>query len=74
MCSMSRAPRREECTICTALAPNAVLTVRTYATADSLETSVSAHIHPTRQAKPQVSDPHTTKITDLEPSQDHDNG
>jgi hypothetical protein len=30
MCSMSRAPRREECTICIAVAPDAVLTVRTY--------------------------------------------
>jgi hypothetical protein len=29
---MSRAPRREECTICTAVAPDAVRTVRTYAT------------------------------------------
>ena len=30
MCSMLRAPFREECTICTARAPDAVLTVRTY--------------------------------------------
>ena len=29
-CSMSRDPRREECTICTAVAPDAVFTVRTY--------------------------------------------
>jgi hypothetical protein len=33
----TRDPRREECTICTALAPDAVFTVRTYATRDSLE-------------------------------------
>jgi hypothetical protein len=32
-------PCREECTICTALAPEAVFTVRTYATVDSLETT-----------------------------------
>jgi hypothetical protein len=32
MCSMSREPRREEYTICTAVAPEAVFTVRTYAT------------------------------------------
>jgi hypothetical protein len=32
MCSMSRDPRREECTICTAVAPDAVFTVRTYGT------------------------------------------
>jgi len=37
MCSMSRDPRREECTICTALAPDADFTVRTYAMRDSLE-------------------------------------
>jgi hypothetical protein len=36
---MSRDPRREECTICTAIAPEAVFTVRTYATLDSLETT-----------------------------------
>jgi hypothetical protein len=30
--SMSRAPRREPCTICTAVAPDPVRTVRTYAT------------------------------------------
>ena len=28
-CSTSREPRREECTICTAVAPEAVFTVRT---------------------------------------------
>ena len=32
MCSISRDPRREEYTICTALAPDAVFTVRTYGT------------------------------------------
>jgi len=30
MCSMSRDPRREKCTICNTLAPEAVTTVRTY--------------------------------------------
>jgi hypothetical protein len=30
MCSISREPRREECTICTAVAPDAVFTVRRY--------------------------------------------
>jgi hypothetical protein len=29
MCSISREPRRDECTICTAVAPDAVLTMRT---------------------------------------------
>ena len=38
MCSMSRDPGREECTSCTAAAPDAVFTVRTYgATTDSLK-------------------------------------
>jgi hypothetical protein len=32
MCSISRDPRREEYTICTAVAPDAVFTVRTYGT------------------------------------------
>ncbi len=39
MCSISRDPLREECTICTALAPEPVFTVRTYATSDSLKTT-----------------------------------
>jgi len=30
MCSISRDPRRDEYTICTAVAPDAVLTVRRY--------------------------------------------
>jgi hypothetical protein len=37
---MSRDPRREEYTICAAVAPDAVFTVRTYATADRLEAAV----------------------------------
>jgi hypothetical protein len=32
MCSISRDPRREDHTICTAVAPDAVFTVRTYGT------------------------------------------
>jgi hypothetical protein len=32
MCSILREPRRVEYTICTAVAPDAVFTVRTYAT------------------------------------------
>jgi hypothetical protein len=34
---MSRDPRRVECTICTAVAPDAVFTVRTYAKGGSLQ-------------------------------------
>src|SRR5215207_8995970 len=59
MCSMSRDPRREECTICTARAPEAVFAVRTYADTDPLyEASVSAQILPARSANPQLSKPH----------------
>ena len=43
---MSREPRRDEYTICTALAPEAVFTVRTYATDRRLRTPISAHIRP----------------------------
>jgi hypothetical protein len=35
MCSTARDPRCEEHTICTAVTPNAVLTVRTYGTRNS---------------------------------------
>jgi hypothetical protein len=37
MCSTSRDPRREECTICTAVAPEAVFTVRTYGDTSQLQ-------------------------------------
>ena len=35
-CSIARDPRREDHTICTAVAPDAVFTVRTYATTRTL--------------------------------------
>src|SRR6266511_369514 len=55
MCSMSRDPRREECTICTALAPDAVFTVRTYGdTGIPYGPGLSAQIRPARRANPQV--------------------
>lgn len=62
MCSMSREPRRCECTICTALAPEAVSTVRTYATAGTKEPArlVRAHHANTpgqRPADPEISQP-----------------
>ncbi|GHH42202.1 hypothetical protein GCM10017774_38140 [Lentzea cavernae] len=58
MCSMSRDPRREEYTICTALAPDAVFTVRTYATRDSLEPAASAQIFAVHTTKPQLNSQH----------------
>jgi hypothetical protein len=47
-----------------------VSTVRTYtATTDSLEAAVSAHIYALRTRKPQVREPRTPKISELEPRQ-----
>jgi hypothetical protein len=43
--------RRKECTICTAIAPDAVLIVRTY---DTLERRLSAHIRRSETVEPQV--------------------
>ena len=57
MCSMSRDPRREECTICTALAPEAVFTVPTYGDTPHPTTRISAQIQPPRTANPQVTEP-----------------
>jgi hypothetical protein len=66
---MSRDPRRDEYTICTAVAPEAVFTVRTYATVDSLEADVSAQIYATSPTKPQVNGLCLTKITKCGTSQ-----
>jgi hypothetical protein len=44
MCSISRDPRREECTICTARAPDAVFTVRRYGDTGQLYGRFSAQI------------------------------
>ena len=49
-CSMSRDPRRVECTICTALAPDADFTVRTYATGSGLSVGL---VCKSRHPKPQ---------------------
>jgi hypothetical protein len=55
MCSMSRDPRREECTICTAMAPGPVFTMRTYGdTGIPYGPGHSAQIRPARRANPQV--------------------
>jgi hypothetical protein len=66
MCSMSRDPRREECTICTARAPDAVLTVRTYGDTGPLyEHRFSAHISPSPATKPLVNRCRPLKIHNL---------
>ena len=58
MCSMSRDPRWEEYTICTAAAPEAVFTVREYGDVrPTLRARISAQLQRSRTANPQVSDP-----------------
>jgi DNA-binding GntR family transcriptional regulator len=54
MCSMLRAPRREECTIWTAIAPDGVFTVRTYATTKQPMGPASAQVQAARSANPPV--------------------
>jgi hypothetical protein len=68
MCSMSREPRREECTICTAVAPEAVFTVRTYGTGPPYS-RISAQICPDDHETPQVSGPSAFQAADLVTSQ-----
>src|SRR4051794_33590238 len=72
MCSMSRAPRREECAICTARAPEAVTTVRMYGDTGPpygpRSPALGAQIHAPSATKKQVSEPTTFKISDGEPS------
>ena len=69
MCSISRAPRRFECTICTAVAPEEVFTVRTCGTTstryDPKQPTMSAQIHAASTASlqvkaPQIERPHPT--------------
>jgi hypothetical protein len=50
MCSIVREPRREECTICSATAPEDVLTVRMWATTPQPTAPASAQIRPARAA------------------------
>jgi hypothetical protein len=70
MCSMSRDPRRDEYTICTAVAPEAVFTVRTYATDPTAQRRpFSAQISVVRTTKPQVNALCPTKITKCGTSQ-----
>jgi hypothetical protein len=54
---MRREPRRDDYTICTAIAPDAVFTARTDATAAPYEPRFTAHISTHHRAKPQISDP-----------------
>ena len=74
MCSMSREPRRLEYTICTAVAPDAVFTVRTYG--DTRPPygphipRISVQILAARVAKPQVTALTSRNPHDREPSRD----
>ena len=69
MCSISRDPRCEECTICTARAPDAVFTVRTYGDTGQLYDQVSAHPQPRPATSPQVTDLQDQQVPAREPSQ-----
>jgi hypothetical protein len=53
---MSREPRLVECTICTAVAPDAVFTVRTYATAREPTSPISVQKQAAHNTNPQVND------------------
>ena len=57
MCSISREPRWKECTICTAVAPDAVFTVLHIRHPASLRPAISAQIRSLKAKKPQVSQP-----------------
>ena len=54
MCSIERDPRRDDHTICTAVAPELVFTVRTYATQGPYGPPPSAQIRTRIQLNPQV--------------------
>src|SRR4029077_1560276 len=53
-CSIERDPRRDDHTICTAIAPELVFTVRTYATAAPYGPAPSAQIRTNRPTNPQA--------------------
>ena len=53
-CSILRDPRREDYTICTAVAPDAVFTVRTYATEEPYERRLVRNFRRTPTTNPQV--------------------
>jgi hypothetical protein len=57
MCPVSRDPSREEDTICTAIAPDAVIIVRTYGTGSLYSQASSAHICPPKSKNQVVREP-----------------
>jgi hypothetical protein len=67
---MQREPRREEHTICTAVAPEAVFTVRTQATTAPDEPEFSAHFSAQSEENPQVNAPLPGRAQNRGPSQD----
>ena len=70
MYSISREPRREDHTICTAIAPDVVFTVRTYSTGPLYNPRLgSAQIRATDGKIPQVSEPFTLQAADRVTSQ-----
>ncbi len=69
MCSISRDPRREEYTICTAVAPDAVFTVRTYGTGPLYDPGLVRKSSLPANQNPQVSEPHTAQTAEPVTSQ-----
>ncbi len=68
MCSISRDPRCQEYTICTAVAPDAVFTVRTYGTRQ-LYGPFSVQIQLRRTGNPQVTAVASAQNPNREPTQ-----
>ena len=66
---MLRDPRRVHHMICTAVAPEAVLTVRAYATTAPYEPRFSVQIATQHRTKHEVSEPQSTRIRKRGPSQ-----
>jgi hypothetical protein len=54
MCSIERDPRRDDHTICTDVAPELVLTVRTYATTAPHDPTTSTQIRTSREPNHQL--------------------
>ena len=69
MCSMERDPRRDDHTICTAVAPELVFTVRTYATQAPYGPVASAQIRTRNSPNPQFTALHSRRTRNSDKSQ-----
>ena len=70
MCSIERDPRRDDHTTCTAVAPELVFTVRTYATQAPYGPPPSAQIRTRIQLNPQVTALQDRRTRNTDKSQD----